>query len=114
MARKNDPTNGGGTIAALRKALGLMHGSAAQLYDIAEGLDGETQEAIEVIAGDLDSGQSGIRHKHLAQLTIPGDYIEAFRQGLLRELKFNGDWLAEQAAEANEGRAQAEREAVAA
>lgn len=37
----------------------------------------------------------------MATLKVPGDYIEAVRQGLLRELKFDGEWLAGQADEAN-------------
>jgi hypothetical protein len=80
-----------------------MRGAAAQLYDIADGLDGEAQEAIKSIAGDLDGKQCGLRFEHLARLAIPRDYIGAVRQGLLRELKFVGEWLASQADEANRG-----------
>lgn len=78
-----------------------MKAAVAQLYDVAEHAPKmDAQKEIEDIASDLDEGKLPALD-HLAELTIPRDYIEPMRQGLLRELKFNGEWLADQAREAN-------------
>lgn len=103
MARKDDSTHSGGMAEGLRQTRRKMKAAVAQLYDIAGfGLDEEAKEVIEEVASDLDEEQLKALD-HLAELTVPRDYIEAMRQGLLRELKFNGEWLADQAKEANKG-----------